>query len=244
MPRFFFHKNESSHECVTLTGESASHIAQSLRMSVGEAITLCDGEGFDYLGKLSSVSRESVTVSIEKVVPSTAEPPYRARLYQCLPKGDKFETVIQKSVECGVFEIVPVQSSRCIVKMKPEDSAKKLVRYNRIAEEAAKQSGRGVIPRVLAPMSFREAVAAMAKDGMSFLCYENEDGKTLSDLIRQSERPETVSFLIGPEGGLSPKEVALATESGVYPISLGERILRTETASPFVLAILAAFYEL
>ena len=244
MPRFFIDKQEITDGVITLTGEDASHIAQSLRMAVGEHLTLCDGEGCDYEGELVTLSREEVTVKVLSSQSSESEPAYPVRLYQCLPKGDKLETVIQKAVECGVYEIVPVQSSRCIVKMKPEDVKKKLVRYNRIAEEAAKQSGRGVIPTVRAPLSYKEAVRELAVCGLSFICYENESGMTISSALRAVEVPASVGFLVGPEGGLSADEVAFAKENGVASLSLGKRILRTETAAPFVLAILSAFFEL
>jgi len=244
MPRFFFDASSLCGDTVTLTGESASHILLSLRMAVGDSLELCDGEGHDYPGTIVSASREAVTVSVSAPVPSCSEPPYAVRLYQCVPKGDKFETVIQKSVECGVTEIIPVQSSRCIAKIKREDAQKKLTRYQRIAEEAAKQSGRGRIPQVREPVSFSEALTMMKRDDFSFLCYENEDGKTVADRLRQGDMPKSVSFLIGPEGGLSPEEVEKAASEGIVSVSLGNRILRTETASTFVLAILAAFYEL
>ena len=244
MPRFFIDKDELNESTVTLVGDDASHIAQSLRMAVGERVTLCDKEGCDYECEITHVSREAVVLSVLSTKRSESEPPYLIRLYQCLPKGDKLETVIQKAVECGVCEIVPVQSSRCIVKMKPEDVKKKLIRYNRIAEEAAKQSGRGSIPAVLSPRSFKEAVTAMSGDDTAFICYENENGKTLSDMLKEKKSPKVVSFLIGPEGGLSADEVELAKSLGVESLSLGKRILRTETAAPFVLAILSAFFEL
>ena len=244
MPRFFIDKTQIHDATVILTGEAAQHISLSLRMAVGEMLTLCDGEGLDYTAKIVSLSRDAVTLTVESSAKSLSEPPYRIRLYQCLPKGDKLETVIQKAVECGVSEIVPVQSSRCIVKWKADDAKKKLVRYNRIAEEAAKQSGRGRIPTVLMPMNYKDALTEMAKDSLAFLCYENEEGKTLPALLRTLTLPDTVSFLVGPEGGLSPEEVDIAREMGVFSLSLGERILRTETAAPFVLAILSAFFEL
>lgn len=243
MPRFFIDKKEIVDGVATLSGDDASHIAQSLRMTAGERLTLCDKEGFDYEGELVSVSRESVTVRILSSMASESEPPYPIRLYQCLPKGDKLETVIQKAVECGVTEIIPVQSSRCIVKMKPEDVKKKLIRYNRIAEEAAKQSGRGIIPTVSAPLSYKEAILRMSESDRPFICYENEQGLTISAVLRD-KKPLSVDFLIGPEGGLSSEEVAFAKDHGVQSLSLGKRILRTETAAPFVLAVLSAFFEL
>lgn len=243
MPRFFLNKENLTSDVVTIVGEDASHIALSLRMAVGDALTLCDNEGFDYHAEIVSVSRDAVTLSVKEKAPSESEPPYRVRLYQCLPKGEKFETVIQKAVECGVSEIIPVQSSRCIAVLKDSAAEKKLTRFNRIAEEACKQSGRGRLVKVLAPVSYREAMAQMASCDTAFLCYENEDGLTLSGFL-PSDTPREIAFLVGPEGGLSPDEVALAKESGIVSVSLGKRILRTETAAPFVLAILAGNYEL
>jgi len=243
MPRFFLNKENLTGNTVTIVGEDASHIALSLRMAVGDALVLCDNEGFDYHAEIASISREAVTLTVKEKVPSESEPPYRVRLYQCLPKGEKFETVIQKAVECGVHEIIPVQSSRCIAVLKDAAAEKKLIRFNRIAEEACKQSGRGRLVKVLPPVSYREAMRQMASCDTAFLCYENEDGLTLPGYL-PSDTPREIAFLVGPEGGLSPDEVALAKEMGVISVSLGKRILRTETAAPFVLAILAGKYEL
>ena len=243
MPRFFLNKESLAADVVTIVGEDASHIALSLRMAVGDALTLCDNEGFDYDAEILSITREAVTLAVKDKVPSESEPPYLVRLYQCLPKGEKFETVIQKAVECGVHEIIPVQSSRCIAVLKDSAADKKLTRFNRIAEEACKQSGRGRLAKVLPPVSYREAMRQMKEAETAFLCYENEDGLTLSGYLPKAA-PSSISFLVGPEGGHSPEEVALAKETGIVSVSLGKRILRTETAAPFVLAILAGKYEL
>lgn len=244
MPRFFLDKNQPEGSTVTLTGEDASHIAYSLRMAVGESLTLCDGEGYDYHGVIESVTRDAVTVTVGEKTPSVSEPPYALRLYQCLPKGEKFESIIQKAVESGVTEIVPVQSSRCIAVLKDTAADKKLIRFNRIAKEAAKQSGRGILPAVLPPVSFKEALLQMGKSEVSFLCYENENGLTLTGHLAGRDTPDSIAFLVGPEGGLSPEEVAMAREKGIVSLSLGNRILRTETAAPFVLAVLSARFEL
>lgn len=243
MPRFFLNKESLAENTVTVVGEDASHIALSLRMAVGDALTLCDNEGFDYDAEILSITRECVTLAVKGKTPSESEPPYKIRLYQCLPKGEKFETVIQKAVECGVSEIVPVQSSRCIAVLKDSAVEKKLTRFNRIAEEACKQSGRGKLVQVLPPISFREAVRQMAEVETAFLCYENEDGLTLSGYLPH-KAPREIAFLVGPEGGLSADEVNLAKDAGIVSVSLGKRILRTETAAPFVLALLAGKYEL
>ena len=243
MPRFFLNKECLASDVVTIVGEDASHIALSLRMAVGDALTLCDNEGYDYDAEILSITRDAVSLAVKGKALSQSEPPYLVRLYQCLPKGEKFETVIQKAVECGVHEIIPVQSSRCIAVLKDSAADKKLTRFNRIAEEACKQSGRGRLAKVLPPVSYREAVRQMSETQTAFLCYENEGGLTLSGYL-PSDAPSAVSFLVGPEGGLSPEEVSMAKDCGLVSVSLGKRILRTETAAPFVLAILAGKYEL
>lgn len=244
MPRFFLDQESLASDVVTIMGEDASHIALSLRMAVGDLLVLCDNEGFDYHAEITSITRDCVTLSVKEKVKSESEPPYRVRLFQCLPKGEKFETVIQKAVECGVSEVIPVQSSRCIAVLKDSAAEKKLTRFNRIAEEACKQSGRGRLAKVASPVSFKEALAEMSCADCAFLCYENEDGLTITDYLARFDMPREISFLVGPEGGLSAEEVALAKEKGLVSVSLGKRILRTETAAPFVLAILAGKYEL
>ena len=244
MPRFFLDKEFLSGATAVITGEDAAHIAFSLRMAAGERVTLCDGEGYDYHGIIESVSKDTVTVSLTEKIPSVSEPPYAIRLYQCLPKGEKFESIIQKAVESGVTEIIPVQSSRCIALMKDSAAEKKLLRFNRIAKEAAKQSGRGALPKVLPPVRFKDAVKAMGESEIAFLCYENEEGLTLKGLLEGKDTPASLAFLVGPEGGLSAEEVVLAREAGIPAVSLGNRILRTETAAPFVLAVLCARFEL
>ncbi len=250
MPRFFVDREAFYEEgLVRIVGEDASHIARSLRMTEGECLTLSDGAGTDYETEILKVSPEEVILSVKEKHPSLSEPPYEAVLYQCLPKGEKMETLIQKAVECGVSAVVPVTSSRCVALLKDGAFEKKAIRWNKIAREAAKQSGRGRLVPILPPLSFAEAVKEMAAgtgtSKTSFLCYENEEGRTLtSHLGELASPPKKISFLIGPEGGLSPEEVAFAAENGLVSLSLGKRILRTETASGFVLAILAGKYEL
>lgn len=245
MPRFFLDKDAFLNETVTIAGEDASHIALSLRMAIGQTLTLSDKDGFDYKAEIIGILPNAVTLTVLDKTPSLSEPPYAATLFQCLPKGDKFETVIQKAVECGVSAIVPVASSRCIAVVKADALDKKLARWNKIAAEAAKQSGRGRLVTVRAPLSYQDALAEMMKSDCRFLCYENEDGLTLSSFLpKREEGPKNLSFLIGPEGGLSEGEVLSAKERGISAVSLGRRILRTETASGFVLAALSARYEL
>ena len=244
MPRFFLSRQMLENPWPTVTGGDAKHIVCSLRMTAGELLTLCDGEGIDYQARIETVSPEAVTLSVLAKAPSDTEPPYRATLYQCLAKGDKMETVIQKAVECGVSAVVPVLSSRCVVRLTAQEGAKKVARWQKIADEAAGQCGRGRLVRVLPLLSYRTALEAMAQDELSFLCYENEKTRSVKDLLCAHNTPATVSFLVGPEGGLSPAESEAAGEKGVPSVSLGRRILRTETVSGFVLALLSAFYEM
>lgn len=255
MPKFFVNSEDISENKVILTGEKAVHITKSLRMSIGESVTVCDGAGTDHLCVIESVGRE-VLLTIEDSCLSSAEPPYRAVVYQALSKGDRFDTVVQKSVECGAFSIVPVQTERATVRLSADDCSKKAVRWQRIAESAAEQCGRGIVPRVCGLMNFAEAVAAARSADLALFCYENEDGVTLKERLeafadtrkRDGTVPD-IAVIIGPEGGFSEKEAALARECAAesenfHSVSLGSRILRTESAAPFVLACISMGLEL
>lgn len=246
MPRFFLppaaFSGTSAGDLVTLTADDARHISLSLRMRVGDAVTLCNGAGIEYDGILRSLTPTAVEVEISAPKISTREMPIRVTLFQGLAKGDKMDTIIQKAVELGVHRIVPVTTARCIMKM-GDNPEKKIARWQKIAGEAAGQCGRGILPEVTAPMTFREATAAAKADELSLFCYE-ELGKTrpLSALLPDSA-PATLSFFVGPEGGFDPREAETAVEAGVHLCGLGPRILRTETASGYLLAALSFRYE-
>lgn len=246
MPRFFLSPADldglSQGAVVTISGDDARHISLALRMRVGDVITLCNGKGTEYDGTLISLSPTAVEAELSKPRKSKSEMPVTVTLYQGLAKGDKMDTIIQKAVELGVTRIVPVNTSRCIMKM-GDNPDKKIARWQKIANEAAGQCGRGVLPTVAMPLSFKEAVKAASADALSLFCYE-ELGQTkpLSVLLPDSP-PLTLSFFIGPEGGFSPEEAELAMRSGVLPCGLGPRILRTETASGYLLAALSLRYE-
>lgn len=251
MPKFFVQldKIDSEHKTVLIEGEDAHHISRSLRMAKGERITVCDMQGSEYDCVIRDFCDDSsVTAEIISRSDCSSEPPYKVILYQGLPKGDKLDSVIQKSVECGVFALQTFESSRCIAKEKAESGDKKLIRRNKIALEAAKQSGRGRVPQILPTVSFKEAVAEAAKADVPLFCYEDEHTVSLKsilcgrrDLLLWDHRP-TISVVIGSEGGFSPQEAEYAREQGMLSVGLGPRILRTETAPAFVLGCLA--YEL
>lgn len=248
MPRFFVLPGEIGEGEVLLTGENAHHISRSLRMAAGEAVTVCDGAGRDYLCRLTEFRSDCVRAEILSQEPSASEPPYLIRVYQGLPKGDKLDEVIQKTVECGAGEIIPFESSRCVArvgdgKKEPERTA----RRNRIAHTAAGQCGRGRLPTVRATCPFSEAVRDAAGAGLALFCYEGEGTQPLGEVLAQARAegvPADVSVMVGSEGGFSPEEAERARSAGMTPVGLGKRILRTETAAVFVLAGLALTWEL
>jgi len=212
-------------------------------MKTGDPITLCDMRQNEYSCLITAITSDSVTVRVCRVSRSVSEPPCFITLYQAIAKGDKMDTVIQKAVELGACRIVPVRMDRCIAKIAPDAEAGKITRWQRISAEAAGQCGRGVIPEVCAPVGFSQAIEWMKGDDISFVCYEGDGTRSLCDIL-ESDTPERISFLIGPEGGISQSEVALAGGSGIALAGLGKRILRTETASGYVLSCLSFRYEI
>lgn len=241
MHKFFADRDAISGNRIVLSGDDARHISFSLRMKVGEHITVALPDGNDCFCTLESFAGGNVTAVIDSVSRSESEPPARIRLFQALPKGDKLEVIIQKAVECGAAEIIPFESSFCVAKVK--DPEKKLIRWNRIAYEAAKQCGRSIIPKVLPPVSFRDAVKSASEDGLAIFCYENERAKKLGEVLTCSD-PDTISVVVGSEGGFSPEEARFAGECGLTVTGLGTRILRCETAPVFVLSCISFAREL
>ena len=250
MPRFFVDVNQISNGEVTLTGDDAHHISRSLRMAAGEQITVCDGNGMEYRCELTAFLPDRVCGRILEQCPSETEPPYRATVWQALPKGEKLDSIIQKSVECGAVEISLFESERCIVRMKDGDKDRKGDRRNRIALEAAKQCGRGIIPKVNAPVSFTEAVKEAAKADLALFCYEGEGTCPLPEVVKSFRESfpmaivPKISVMVGSEGGFSKFEAERAEACGMKLVGLGKRILRTETAAAFVLGCLSYEMEL
>ena len=240
MPKFFFNKNDISREQVQLFGEDEKHIKTVLRAREGEEIILCDGEGMDYQCRIASLERGVLLDILSKDVCET-EPKTKITLYQGLPKADKMELIIQKCVELGVDRIVAVSTERAIVKLDKKET-KKLERWQKIAEAAAKQSGRGKIPEIgQQVLKFKEAVAEAKELDGAIIPYEREQETGIRQFV-QNFKGESVGVFIGPEGGFADEEIALAQENGITPITLGKRILRTETAGMTTTAIL--LYEL
>lgn len=248
MPRFFVSKDriDEIERKVSIVGDDAIHIARSLRMAVGESLTVCDGQGMEYECVLEYIRDSESVCTIVSSSSSKAEPPYEIRVYQALVKGERFDTVIQKSVEFGATSIIPFESSRCVVRLRGEREDGKSRRRRRIAAEAAKQCGRGRIPTVADPLSFDGMLEEAKKCSLALFCYEKEDAVLLGSLLRKIEvkMPQSISIIVGPEGGFSEEEAERARACGVLPVGLGKRILRTESAAAFVLACLSLFFEL
>ena len=246
MPRFFVRQERVSDNSISIIGEDAHHIARSLRMAVGDSITVCDMQGNEYDCRISAFDEDrEVIATVLSSSRSEKEPNVYVRLFQALPKGDKLDTIIQKAVECGVSEIIPFQSERCIVKIKGESEDRKNQRRQKISEEAAKQCGRSVIPEIRAAVSFEEAIRSASESELCLFCYEGDGTRPLGEILRGYEKlPSSISIVIGSEGGFSQKEVGVALQNRVTLTGLGKRILRTETASGFVLACLVCHSEL
>ncbi len=253
MPRFFVSAEQISENVVTLTGEDAHHIARSLRMVVGDPITVCDQYSVEYECELLSFEQDKrVKARIVSSKSAQSELPYSVYLFQALPKGEKFDSIIQKAVECGVYEVVPFQSSRCIAKVKADSEAEKTRRRCRIAQEAAKQSGRGRLPLVRPTISFQEMLGQAGECDICLFCYEGEGTQTLAKILESEcvvqrlagNDPRKIAVVVGSEGGFSPEEAAQAEAAGMFMTGLGKRILRTETVAPFVLGCLVYRFEM
>lgn len=224
MPRFFI--DAVSGETVTITGENANHIGRSLRMRPGDELTLCC-DGVDYSCVIDSITAEEVLCRVLSSAPCENEPTIELTLFQALPKSDKMDLIVQKAVELGCTRIVPFISERCVSRPDEKSAAKKQERWQKIAEGAAMQSGRGVVPQVCPVVSFSECLRQAAALDISYFFYE------LGGLSLTRQPPvgeKRVGMIIGSEGGFSPEEAAAAEQASLLTASLGKRILRCETA--------------
>lgn len=237
MPRFFVEPFEG--DFTVISGEDGHHIARSLRMHPGENITLCDINGIDYTCQINSIEQDNVHVSVLSRSPTQSEPSIYVTVYQGIPKSDKMDTIVQKSVELGASEIVPVLMHRCVSKPDAKSAAKKTERWQKIANSAAKQSERGILPKVSHPITLTEAAKRASENHDTILLFYEGGGKSIKSLLTSNENRYAV--FIGPEGGISEQELTFLQEYGAQKATLGPRILRTETAS---LAALSAIMVL
>lgn len=241
MPRYFVEPENITENEIVLVGEDVKHISTVLRSQIGEEIQVCDGCGNDYDCSIAEISKKDIRLEIIRKELSQSEPKTKVTLFQGLPKSDKMELIIQKCVEIGIETIVPVATDRAVVKLDKKDGQKKTERWQKISLSAAKQSGRGVIPKIESVMSFKEAIKLATNMEIAIIPYEKEEDFGIKEALKDFKGKELGVF-IGPEGGFSDEEIQFAIENGVKPITLGKRILRTETAAIAVSAIL--LYEL
>ena len=228
MPRFFVPKQEIGSIFLVLTGENAAH-AKVLRLKNGDDVTICDGEGTDYICTVSDVANGQISLVVHSADPSQSEPKVACSVYMAFAKADKFEHVIQKATELGAAELVCFPSVRCVSRPDEKSLVKKLDRWQKIAASAAEQSRRGRIPQVIALPSYSSALKRAAEADLAVCFYENEEQLTFRAAIEAAPF-RTASLLTGPEGGFESEEVRQAAEAGLKICTLGSRILRCETA--------------
>lgn len=241
----FFAEHENIHDTyIDIYGSDVNHIKNVLRFKVGDELLISSGDNVDYSCHISQIEDDYIRADIDTVDERGRELPSRIYLFQGLPKGDKMEFIIQKAVELGVFEVVPVAMKRSVVKLDAKKAQNKIKRWNAIAESAAKQSKRSIMPMVHDALSFKEAVDMAAQCDIKILPYECADGMVKTkELIDNIEPGKSVAIFIGPEGGFDQSELDYATEAGCEIITLGKRILRTETAGMMLLSVLMYHFE-
>lgn len=239
MPKFFTDDLTlyRENDYIDISGADAHHISRTLRMKKGDRVVVTSSNLCEYETEIEGFTNDSVRLLIKRVTQNATEPPVKATLFQALTKGDKMDTIIQKAVELGVYEIYPVECDRCVVKIDDKKGDKKIERWNRISLEAAKQCGRGTVPKVHPIIDFDTCTSLMKKSDLYFICYETSENNNPKNLFRNNTF-SSVSFFIGPEGGISPLEIEKSHNAGIEDITLGKLILRTETASGAVLSML------
>lgn len=244
MPKFFTEKENINGSVLVINNDDAVHIKKVLRLSEGDTIQVCDGAGTDYTAVIDQIGKDGIVCSIKDTKISDTEPRIDVTLYQGLPKAAKMDYIIQKNTELGINRIVPAKLSRCVVKLEDNKAEeKKTARWRKIANEAAKQCGRGIVPTVSEPMSADEIIESVKDDDLVFVPYECEETIRLRDIAEKNPDAKKISFIIGPEGGFDPSEIEKFKSAGINTVTLGKRILRTETAGEAVLSMLMYGYN-
>lgn len=252
MDRFFVEKEDVNLDSKSLIirGEDVGHISRVLRYKTGDKLEVCDKENNEYICEIAEIGKKEILLDIIKKVEVNRESRIKIVLYQGIPKSTKMEIILQKLTECGVAEIVLVETERSVVSIDPKKSDKKFERWKRIIYEAAKQSKRGIIPKLRGVLSFSEAIEDMKKNELNISPYEKEENLGIASLLRGEEFKSAIKegedirlgIFVGPEGGFSEEENAIIKNRGIFSVTLGPRIFRTETASIVISAIV--MYEL
>ena len=246
MGKFFVKANQIENNKIKIIGSDVNHIKNVLRLKIDDDINICNSDDSkNYICAISNISADEVECIILKETEGTSESNVDLTIYQGLPKADKMELIIQKGTELGVKKFIPVNFKRCIVKLDGKDEVKKIDRWNKIAEVASKQSGRDYIPEVKSVLSLKQMADEFSSYDLVLLCYEDEkDNFIKNELIKIKEKMDSykIAVIVGPEGGIAPEEVDELKKSGAKVVSLGSRILRTETVALMVSSII--MYEL
>lgn len=244
MHHFFVTPDQVKENQIWIEGSDVNHIKNVLRMKVGEELHISDGNNKKYLCEIMSIEATKICLSVKEELMCDTELPSRIYLFQGLPKSDKMELIVQKAVELGVYEIIPVATKRAVVKLDEKKATKKVERWNSIAEGGAKQSGRNRVPVVTDVMSYKEAIQYAKELDVVLIPYELAEGmKETRRIIEGIEPGQSVGIFIGPEGGFEVEEVEFAVGQGAKAVTLGKRILRTETAGLTMLSILMYHLE-
>ena len=244
MQHFFVTPDQVKDDLIFVEGSDVNHMKNVLRMRIGEEVTISDGNNRQYLCEIRAYEQEEAVLHILEETSTDTELPSKIYLFQGLPKQDKMVLIVQKCVELGCFEIIPVATKRCVVKLDDKKAKKKIERWQQIAESAAKQAGRGVIPEICDVMSFKEALKYAKNLDVVLIPYELAEGmKETKQIISEIQPGKSVGIFIGPEGGFEREEVEAAIGEGAKAITLGKRILRTETAGLTTLSVLMFHLE-
>lgn len=250
MPKFFVKEEQINNQKIKIQGTDVNHIKNVLREKVGSELIICNEKtGQDYLCEIKEIKEENIICNIKEKLLNNAESNIKVTIMQGLPKADKMELIIQKSVELGVNNIIPIEMKRCVVKLKDKDKIKKIERWQKISVVAAKQSGRNIIPEINQVENLKNICETFENYDIVLLAYENEKENTIKNELKQLKEKNQnknedvkIAILIGPEGGITEEEVEIARKKGAKIITLGKRILRTETVALNVLSII--MYEL
>lgn len=248
MQRYFVERNQFHDHRVDILGDDAHHIQRVMRSRAGDKLIVCDGAGREVLAEITELGKDLVRLEIIEERRSESEPAVKVWIAQSLPKADKMETVIQKGTEVGADRFIPFLSARTIVQYDAKKEAKRLDRWRKIAKEAAEQAHRGIVPEVEVPLTWKQLLALLPETGAALICYEQEQGSSgLRQVLQEWKQSSAAAdgkplmLVIGPEGGFEPSEVETFTAAGGKSVSLGRRILRTETAA--VVGLTGILYE-
>lgn len=241
MRRFFTEPHNIKGDIAEIF-EDSKHIEKVLRMNCGDEVLIFDGTGYEYIATLVEIKKDVCRAEIKEKNLSLSEPSVKITLFQGLPKSGKMEGIVQKAVELGVFEVVPVEMQRCVVKINSKSAGEeKALRWNKVSVEAAKQCGRGIVPRVSAPVSFKDAIKKLSEMQLSIMPYEelgHQGEKGLKTLLEGFPDARKIGIIVGPEGGFSEEEAQVAIEYGINTVGLGKRILRTETVASALIPVI------